>query len=174
MRDGSKLLLDEGRSVIETVQRGQPYMGLKSDRCRLVPSEVGRVELIRRPFTMVTEEERLPIERIARTLRREGVPTSRGSAWSAQCSGVWSFTTVRNMLVNRERSTARNSLFVGNERAGRTASILSSLTSTCRRHAIDPQRYFTRVLVNLPGTPVSRLGEWLPDAWKRRGTPPPG
>lgn len=99
MRDGSKLLLDECGSIMETVQRGQPYMVLKSDRCRLVPSAVERVELIQRLFTLVTKDG-LPIERIARTLRREGVPTSRGPAWSAQCSGVWSFTAVRNMLVN--------------------------------------------------------------------------
>jgi len=76
---------------------------------------------------------------------------------------------MKRIVLNR-----KNSLFVGNERAGRHAAILSSLTSTCRRHAIDPQRYLTQLLVNLPATPVRRLGEWLPDAWKRRGTPPPG
>jgi hypothetical protein len=43
---------------------------------------------------------------------------------------------MKRIVLNR-----KNSLFVGNERAGRTAAILSSLTSTCRRHDIDPQRY---------------------------------
>ncbi len=76
---------------------------------------------------------------------------------------------MKRIVLNR-----KNSLFVGNERAGRTAAILSSLTSTCRRHDLDPQRYLTQLLINLPGTPVSRLGEWLPDEWKRRDTPPPG
>jgi len=33
--------------------------------------------------------------------------------------------------------------FVGNPRGGRTAAILASITSTCRRHEIDPQLYFT-------------------------------
>jgi hypothetical protein len=35
----------------------------------------------------------------------------------------------------------KNSLFVGNARGGRTAAILASLTSTCRRH--DITRSFT-------------------------------
>ncbi len=75
---------------------------------------------------------------------------------------------MKRIVLNR-----KNSLFVGHERAGRTAAILSSLASTCRRHDIDPQRYLTQLLTNLPATPMSRLDEWLPDAWKRRDTPPP-
>jgi transposase len=74
---------------------------------------------------------------------------------------------MKRIVLNR-----KNSLFVGNERGGRTAAMLSSLTSTCRRHAIDPQRYLTQLLTNLPGTPVSQLDRWLPDEWKRRDTPP--
>jgi hypothetical protein len=35
----------------------------------------------------------------------------------------------------------KNSLFAGNPRGGRTAAILASLTSTRRRHDIDPQLY---------------------------------
>lgn len=53
-----------------------------------------------------------------------------------------------------------------------TAAILSSLTSTCRRHAINPQAYLTELLANLPDTPISRLDDWLPDRWKRSSTPP--
>lgn len=75
---------------------------------------------------------------------------------------------MKRIVLNR-----KNSLFVGNERAGRTAAILSSLTSTCRRHDIDPQRYLTQLLTNLPATPISQLEHWLPDHWKRRDTPPP-
>jgi transposase len=59
-------------------------------------------------------------------------------------------------------------LFVGNQRGGQTAAILSSLTSTCRRHGIDPQRYLTQLLTNLPTTPISQLEAWLPDVWKQR------
>jgi len=75
---------------------------------------------------------------------------------------------MKRIVLNR-----KNSLFVGNERGGRTAAILSSLTSTCRRHDIDPQRYLTQLLINLPATPLSQLERWLPDEWKRRDPPPP-
>lgn len=63
--------------------------------------------------------------------------------------------------------TRKNSLFVGNPRGGRTAAILASLASTCRRHEIDPQLYLTQLLVNLPGLPSSQLSDWLPDRWKQ-------
>ena len=62
----------------------------------------------------------------------------------------------------------KNSLFVGNTRGGRTAAILASLTSTCRRHDIDPQIYLTQLLTNLPSAPRSNLTAWLPDQWKLR------
>ena len=69
---------------------------------------------------------------------------------------------MKRIVLNR-----KNSLFVGNERGGETAAILSSITSTCRRHGIDPQRYLTQLLTNLPDTPTSQLPTWLPDAWKQ-------
>jgi len=70
--------------------------------------------------------------------------------------------------MKRQALNRKNSLFVGNERGGQTAAILSSFTSTCRRHGIDPQIYFTQLLTNLPMTPISQLDQWLPDEWKRR------
>ena len=70
---------------------------------------------------------------------------------------------MKRIVLNR-----KNSLFVGNERGGRAAAILASLTSTCRRHEIDPQRYLTQLLVNLPSVPLRQLSDWLPDQWKRR------
>jgi transposase len=68
---------------------------------------------------------------------------------------------MKRVVLNR-----KNSLFVGNPRGGRTAAILASLTSTCRRHDIDPQLYLTQLLVNLPATTVRQLPAWLPDQWK--------
>ena len=70
---------------------------------------------------------------------------------------------MKRVVLNR-----KNSLFVGNARGGRTAAILASLTSTCRRHDVDPQRYLTQLLVNLPSARLSDLPAWLPDEWKRR------
>ena len=68
---------------------------------------------------------------------------------------------MKRVVLNR-----KNSLFVGNPRGGHTAAVLSSFTSTCKRHDIDPQLYFTQLLTNLPATPISRLDQWLPDQWK--------
>ena len=70
---------------------------------------------------------------------------------------------MKRVVLNR-----KNSLFVGNARGGRTAAILASLTSSCRRHDVDPQRYLTQLLVNLPAVRLSDLAAWLPDEWKRR------
>jgi transposase len=66
----------------------------------------------------------------------------------------------------------KNSLFVATPRGGETAAILSSLTSTSRRHDINPQAYLTQLLANLQETPVRRLDEWLPDQWKTATAPP--
>ena len=68
---------------------------------------------------------------------------------------------MKRVVLNR-----KNSLFVGNARGGRTAAILASLTSTCRRHDIDPQLYLTQLLVNLPGARIQDLPAWLPNRWK--------
>jgi transposase len=79
---------------------------------------------------------------------------------------------MKRVVLNR-----KNSLFVGNPRGGRTAAILASLASSCRRHEVDPQLYFTQLLLNLPpllgALPHAKLREpqcdldaWLPDNWK--------
>jgi hypothetical protein len=62
---------------------------------------------------------------------------------------------MKPVVLNR-----KNSLFVGNERCDRTAAVLSSFTSTCRRYGVDRQRYLTQLLTNLPVTPISQLGQW--------------
>src|SRR5271165_2403089 len=72
---------------------------------------------------------------------------------------------MKRVVLNR-----KNSLFVGNPRGGRTAAILASLTSTCRRHDLDPQLYLTQLLMNLPTWPQRDLDAWLPDKWKLRHT----
>jgi hypothetical protein len=69
---------------------------------------------------------------------------------------------MKRVVLNR-----KNSLFVGNPRGGRTAAILASLTSTCRRHDVDPQLYLTQLLTNLSQVRKSELANWLPDKWKQ-------
>lgn len=62
----------------------------------------------------------------------------------------------------------KNSSLVGKPRRGRAAAILSSLTSTCRRHEMDPKLYLTQLLMNLPQAKVNELSDWPPDQWKIR------
>jgi hypothetical protein len=69
---------------------------------------------------------------------------------------------MKRVVLNR-----KNSLFVGNPRGGRTAAILASLTSTCRRHDVDPRLYLTQLLTNLSQERRSELSNWLPDQWKQ-------
>jgi transposase len=69
---------------------------------------------------------------------------------------------MKRVVLNR-----KNSLFVGNARGGRTAAILASLTSTSRRHDVDPQLYLTQLLMNLPAARTNELYAWLPDQWKQ-------
>lgn len=66
---------------------------------------------------------------------------------------------LRIWLATATTDNRKNSLFVGNQRGGHTAAALSSITSTCRRHEIDPQRYLTQLLANLPTTPLSQLDQ---------------
>jgi len=73
---------------------------------------------------------------------------------------------MKRVMINR-----KNSLFVGNERGGRTMAILSSLTSTCRRLGIDSQLYLTQLITNMPVIKQSELHLWLPDIWKQRLLP---
>ena len=76
--------------------------------------------------------------------------------------------TVSEREMKRVVLNRKNSLFVGNAQGGRTAAILASLTSTCRRHEVDPQLYLTQLLMNLPEVKLSELSDWLPDQWKIR------
>lgn len=77
---------------------------------------------------------------------------------------------VHNNLAEQEMKRIalfrKNALFVATPRGGETAAILSSLTSTCRRHGINPQIYLTQLLTNLQDTPINELDRWLPDQWK--------
>jgi len=99
MQDGTKLLLDSRGVEIETLPRRQPHIVVRTDRCRLVPSSTDRVAVVQRVFRMVGHE-RVPVERVARTLNSEGVATSRGPGWSDWCSGMWGSNVLRTMLSN--------------------------------------------------------------------------
>jgi transposase len=52
----------------------------------------------------------------------------------------------------------------------RDGFVLASLTSSCRRHDVDPQLYLTQLLMNLPSVRINELSAWLPDRWKKLQT----
>jgi transposase len=60
----------------------------------------------------------------------------------------------------------KNALFVGTARGGETVAILSTITSTFRRHKINPQVSLTRLPTSFQKAPSSRIDEWLPDRCK--------
>jgi transposase len=60
----------------------------------------------------------------------------------------------------------KNSLFFGNDEAGRRFMILYSLIATCERHDVNPEAYLTDVLLRIHDHPKERVGELLPHRWK--------
>jgi transposase len=64
----------------------------------------------------------------------------------------------------------RNWLFFGSDRGGRTAAILFSLTQSAKRHGLNIFAYIEDVLTRLPGQPVNKLYELLPDEWAKQQT----
>jgi transposase len=94
----------------------------------------------------------------------------------SQWDGLTVFTAdgtvpIDNNVSEREMKRVdlhcKDSLFVGNPRGGRTAALLASLTSSCRRHDMDPHLYSLQLLVILPSWPARDLDPWLPDRWKQ-------
>lgn len=60
----------------------------------------------------------------------------------------------------------KNSLFFGNEEAGRRFMVLYSLIATCERHDVNPEAYLADVLLRIQDHPSDRLVELLPHRWK--------
>jgi transposase len=84
-----------------------------------------------------------------------------------------------NAAENALRAIAlgrKNWLFAGNERGGRTAATLFSLTATCRRHNVDAFAYLRDVIERLSRDPrpdVDTLRSLVPDRWRPPGSAPP-
>ncbi|HTJ83446.1 MAG TPA: IS66 family transposase [Polyangiaceae bacterium] len=60
----------------------------------------------------------------------------------------------------------KNSLFFGNEEAGRRFMVLYSLIATCERHDVNPEAYLADVLLRIQDHPKDRLVDLLPHKWK--------
>ena len=60
----------------------------------------------------------------------------------------------------------KNWLFVGSERAGRRAAILTSLVASCKNNLVEPWAYLRDIFTRLAHpTSASQLTELLPDVW---------
>jgi hypothetical protein len=69
--------------------------------------------------------------------------------------------SLRGVAVGR-----KNWLFFGSDNGGRTAAVLGSFISTCRRLGLDPFAYLRDIFQRLSTHPQSRLTELLPDQWR--------
>jgi transposase len=67
--------------------------------------------------------------------------------------------TIRPIAVGK-----KNWLFAGSERAGRRAAAIQSLLATAKLNGLEPLRWLTDTLENLPSCPNSRIDSLLPFA----------
>jgi len=68
--------------------------------------------------------------------------------------------SLRGVAVGR-----KNWLFFGSDNGGRTAAVLTSFITTCKRLDIDPFSYLRDIFQRLSTHPQNRLAELLPDQW---------
>ncbi len=69
--------------------------------------------------------------------------------------------SLRGVAVGR-----KNWLFFGSDKGGRTAAVLTSFITTCKRFGIDPFAYLRDIFERISSHPQSRLAELLPDQWR--------
>jgi transposase len=69
--------------------------------------------------------------------------------------------SLRGVAVGR-----KNWMFFGSDNGGRTAAVLTSFITTCKRLDIDPFAYLRDIFERLSTHPASRLAELLPDQWR--------
>ncbi len=72
---------------------------------------------------------------------------------------------LRSVAVGR-----KNWLFFGSDNGGRTAAILTSFITTCKRLQIDPFAYLRDVFERISAHPAHRLDDLLPDRWQAAQT----
>ena len=72
--------------------------------------------------------------------------------------------SMRPVVLNR-----KNALFAGSDEGAENWAVLASLVETCKLHGVNPEAYFTDVLIKLVNNwPNSRLAELLPWAWTQK------
>jgi len=75
--------------------------------------------------------------------------------------------SLRGVAVGR-----KNWLFFGSDTGGRTAAILTSLITTCRRLHAEPFAYLRDLFARISSHPAHQLAQLLPDRWQAAQTAP--
>jgi len=85
------------------------------------------------------------------------------------------FLTIDNNCAEREMKQIaigrKNWLQFGSPKGGKTAALLYTFTSTCRRLGVEPWAYLKDVLTRLPTTLKEQLTNLLPDRWQAARPP---
>jgi hypothetical protein len=68
--------------------------------------------------------------------------------------------SLRGIAVGR-----KNWMFFGSDNGGRTAAVLTSFITTCKRLGIDPFAYLRDIFERISTHPENQLAELLPDKW---------
>ena len=97
--------------------------------------------------------------------------------WDALCRYVeHGYLNIDNNAAERALKRVaigrKNWLFAGNDAAGASHARLWTLIASAERHGLDPQAYLRSVLAKIGGTPLSELGQFLPDGWKAEDAAP--
>jgi transposase len=74
--------------------------------------------------------------------------------------------SLRGVAVGR-----KNWMFFGSDNGGRTAAILTSFTTSCKRHDVNPYVYLRDIFERISAHQHSRLDDLLPDRWKAGRAP---
>ena len=69
--------------------------------------------------------------------------------------------SLRGLAVGR-----KNWMFLGSDRGGRTAAVLTSLIATCKRLGVDPFGYLRDLFSRIAAHPKHRIAELLPEQWR--------
>ena len=91
--------------------------------------------------------------------------------WDALCRyAEHGFLNIDNNAAERALKRVaigrKNWLFAGNDAAGTSHARLWTLIASAERHGLDPQAYLRSVLAQIGSTPLSELGQFLPDQWR--------
>lgn len=154
-------------------------------------SEVFEIERTARALELSTDETKLMRDQEAKPILNKmkkwldeqvlvALPKSSFGKGVNYCLNNWTYLTnylldgdlrADNNLAEQEMKRIacgrKNWYFLGSDEGGRTAEVLLSLMSTCKRHGVNPTEYLFDVLQILTRNPDSDLDPLLPNNWKK-------